>query len=259
MTSLQRAGVVLKALLWDVDGTLAETERDGHRPAFNRAFADAGLPLHWSCEGYEPWLAISGGQERIAGQLRQLLGREPDPQQVRALQSAKQRHYRQLVQQGAVQLRPGVRRLLREAHQAELTQVIVTTSGRSAVAALLDQLLGPLQQVFAFWICGEDVSRKKPDPEAYLLASRQLLERGAIRSSAELLVIEDSRNGLAAAQAAALSCLVSLSHYGSTEVLGDPQGAAAVVDQLGSGASVLLGPPCQTPELTLSYLQALLA
>lgn len=255
----QTAGVVLKALLWDVDGTLAETERDGHRPAFNRAFAEAGLPLHWSSDGYERWLAISGGQERIASQLRQLLGREPDPQQVRALQTAKQHHYRQLVQQGAVQLRPGVKRLLSEAHQAGLTQVIVTTSGRSAVAALLDQLLGPLQQVFAFWICGDDVTRKKPDPEAYQRASQQLLERGEIRSSAELLVIEDSRNGLAAASAAALTCLVSLSHYGSTEVLRDPQGAAAVVDQLGSGASVLLGPPCQTPELTLSYLQALLA
>ncbi|MBM5797729.1 MAG: HAD-IA family hydrolase [Cyanobacteria bacterium M_surface_7_m2_040] len=249
--------MVLKALLWDVDGTLAETERDGHRPAFNRAFAEAGLPLHWSSESYGSWLTISGGQERIASQLRQLHGREPDPEQLRALQSAKQHHYRQLVQQGAVQLRPGVKHLLLEAHQAGLTQVIVTTSGRPAVAALLDQLLGPLQHVFAFWVCGEDVARKKPDPEAYRLASQQLLERGLVSSDAELLVIEDSRNGLAAARAAALRCLVSLSHYGRAEVLSDPQGAAAVVSQLGSGATVVLGPPCQTPELTLSYLQAL--
>ncbi|MEB3235527.1 MAG: hypothetical protein VKM98_08870, partial [Cyanobacteriota bacterium] len=92
--------VALRALLWDVDGTLAETERDGHRPAFNRAFAAAGLPLHWSEQSYGSWLRISGGQERISSQLRQHLGRQPDGEQVRALQQAKQEHYRQLVQQG---------------------------------------------------------------------------------------------------------------------------------------------------------------
>lgn len=250
--------MALKALLWDVDGTLAETERDGHRPAFNRAFADAGLPLQWSQQEYDRWLSISGGHERIAAQLTQLQGAEPEPLLVAALQRAKQEHYRQLVEQGALSLRPGVEALLREAAQAGLLQVIVTTSGRGAVAALLDQLLGPLQQVFAFWICGEDVQRKKPDPEAYQLACSRLSTGAPSVDTAEVLVIEDSANGLAAARAAGLRAVVSLSHYGAEAVLADPCGAAAVVSELGPEAQVLLGPPCQGHGLTLSYLQALL-
>ncbi|MEB3173500.1 MAG: HAD-IA family hydrolase [Cyanobacteriota bacterium] len=251
--------MALKALLWDVDGTLAETERDGHRPAFNRAFAEAELPLQWSEQSYAPWLAISGGKERMAAQLMQLQGHAADPAQLEALQRAKQQHYRQLVQQGALSLRPGVRDLLSEASRSGVVQVIVTTSGRAAVAALLDQLLGPLQEVFAFWVCGEDVQHKKPHPQAYELACNRLIDGGGLGAASDALVIEDSANGLAAARSAGLQTLVCLSHYGSEAVLADPQGACAVVSELGPGGSVLLGPPCQDAGLTLSYLQDLLA
>lgn len=247
----------LRALLWDVDGTLAETERDGHRPAFNRAFAEAGLPLHWDPQIYGRWLAISGGRERIAAQLRELEGHAPQPQRVEALQAAKQHHYRSLMQQGSLQLRPGVADLLREAHQAGLCQVIVTTSSRAAICALMDHLLGPLQEVFRFWVCGDDVGSKKPHPEAYEQALQWLCSGGRVADPAELLVIEDSDNGLRAARAAGLACLVTCSHYGSLESLADRTMAAAVVSQLGSPARVLHGPACQGEQITLSYLQAL--
>jgi HAD superfamily hydrolase (TIGR01509 family) len=249
--------VPLKALLWDVDGTLAETERDGHRPAFNQAFAEAGVPVCWSAQSYAPWLAISGGQERIAAQLRHLQGRDPEPDLVAALQRAKQQHYRALVQQGGLALRPGVQDLLHAAAEAGLVQVIVTTSARTAVSALLEQLLGPSQRPFAFWVCGDDVARKKPDPEAYVQAAQRLISSGRVASTAEMLVIEDSRQGLLAAAAAGLRCLVSLSHYGAEAVLADPAAASAVVSQLGRDGAVLHGPPCQRAGLTLSYLQAL--
>lgn len=247
----------LRALLWDVDGTLAETERDGHRPAFNRAFAEAGLPVHWDPQLYGRWLAISGGRERIAAQLRELEGGAPQPQRVEALQAAKQGHYRNLMEQGCVQLRPGVVELLREAHQAGLSQVIVTTSSRAAISALMDHLLGPLQQVFRFWVCGDDVGRKKPHPEAYALAMQRLLADGLVADPAELLVIEDSDNGLRAARAAGLACVVTCSQYSSLESLADRGMAAAVVSQLGTLARVLHGPGCQDGQITLSYLQSL--
>lgn len=134
-------GLTLRALLWDVDGTLAETERDGHRRAFNRAFADAGLPIHWDAHGYGRWLRISGGRERIAAQLQELEGTVADPARVEGLQRAKQHHYNALMTTGQLALRPGVEALLRQAHGAGLAQAIVTTSSRSAVNALNQHLL----------------------------------------------------------------------------------------------------------------------
>ena len=249
--------MALQALLWDVDGTLAETERDGHRHAFNCAFAEAGLPIHWDEASYGSWLQISGGRERIAAQLQQLEGAPPDPDRVNALQAAKQRHYSELVASGRLQLRPGVAALVQQAQQAGLTQVIVTTSGRRAVTALAEHLLGPLQDAFSFWICGEDVSAKKPDPEAYVQACDTLQRRGLVDSRADLLVIEDSRHGLAAARAAGLACLVTLGHYSANDLA--TLQPAAVISQLGPGGIVHHGPPCQMPAITLSYLQALLA
>ena len=245
--------MALQALLWDVDGTLAETERDGHRLAFNRAFADLGVPLNWDAARYGELLAISGGRERITASLAELLGEPPPPELVAELQARKQDHYGALVAAGELRLRSGVAELIAAAGAAGLSQVIVTTSGRAAVAALAEHLLGGLCQHFAFWVCGEDVSRKKPDPEAYLLALQQL---GCPASTA--LALEDSGNGLAAASSAGLACLLTLSHYGSAEPPQRFGRARAVVDQLGAGAAVLRGPACQGRQITLSYVQALL-
>jgi len=245
--------MALKALLWDVDGTLAETERDGHRPAFNRAFAEAGLPLHWDAQAYAPWLAISGGAERLRAALAELEGSPPAPERVAVLQAAKQRHYAELMASGALQLRPGVAELIAEAAAAGLQQAIVTTSGRSAVQALVHQLLGGLADAFAFWVCGDDVGRKKPDPEAYRLALAHLGCTGA-----ELICLEDSAVGLAAAAGAGLPCLITLSHYGRGEELARFAPARAVLSELGAARELVRGPACQPGRITLSYLNRLL-
>jgi HAD superfamily hydrolase (TIGR01509 family) len=246
----------LAALLWDVDGTLAETELDGHRPAFNAAFADLALPWHWDEPTYLRLLAVSGGRERIAAWGLEQIGQPLDPLLLDRLVRRKQAHYRARVRDGAVPLRPGVAALIREAAAAGLTQAIVTTSGRAAVQDLLDGVLQPLAQAFAFRVCGEDVRAKKPDPEAYRLA----LERLASPSGG-VLVLEDSRHGLAAARGAGLSCLITLSCLSRVEGLESYAGARAVVDGLAKEdgpVTVRRGPACPGPTVTLAYLQSLL-
>ena len=243
------------ALLWDVDGTLAETERDGHRLAFNRALAEAGLPWQWSVSDYRRLLGISGGFERLSHDLLIREGAVPDPARVRGLQLAKQRHYAELVEQGAIGLRAGVRRLIQEAAAAGWCQAIVTTSGRQAVQALVKAQLHDLAPAFTLWICGEDVARKKPAPEAYQQAMV------ALGLPAERMVaIEDSAAGLAAAGEAGLCTLVTLSHFTAWEPLERFRAAAAVWDGLGDGdspATVLQGPGSSLGQVDLKYLSDL--
>jgi len=244
------------ALLWDVDGTLAETEANGHRRAFNQAFAEEGLPWRWDRPTYLRLLAISGGRGRMAAYLTAMEGQPPTPERLQRLQRRKQQLYADLIGAGQLPLRPGVERLIREAQQAGLRQGIVTTSSRSAVEALASATLGDLSNAFAFWFCGEDVSAKKPNPEGYRLAVEQL---GV--APQQLLVIEDSVQGLAAANGAGLACLITLS---AQSVLEPPQHfdtARAVVDGLGTdiaATTVRRGPPCPEGMVTLSYLQCLL-
>lgn len=244
----------LQALLWDVDGTLAETERDGHRRAFNRAFRDAGIPMHWDSDRYGELLAVTGGRERITAALTQLRGEAPAPAEVEALQAAKQRHYAALVEAGELALKPGVAELIAAAAEAGLRQAIVTTSGRPAVEALARRCLGELAQALELWVCGDDVRAKKPDPEGYRLALVQLgLPAGAA------LALEDSGNGLRAAVGAGLACVITLSHYGAREPAGTFAAATAVVDGLGAAGRVARGPACGAGGVTLSYLQQLRA
>jgi HAD superfamily hydrolase (TIGR01509 family) len=243
----------LEALLWDVDGTLAETERDGHRRAFNRAFADAGLPLHWDEADYGEQLRITGGRERISAALLRLRGLQPDATEVEALQQAKQRHYALLVAGGELSLKPGVADLISTAAAAGVRQAIVTTSGRSAVEALASRCLGSLAAALELWVCGEDVVHKKPHAEGYRLALDQL---GV--SPAAALAIEDSGNGLQAAVGAGLPCLITRSHYGAREPATTYGAAAALVDGLGSAGQVVRGPACGSGGISLSYLQQLL-
>ena len=247
----------LSALLWDVDGTLAETELDGHRLAFNRAFADLDLPWHWDAETYHQLLAISGGRERLAAFLSQAeAGKAPLPSLLDALVTAKQAHYAALVAAGELGLRPGVARLIREAWEAGLTQAIVTTSSRQAVEALASGVLGELRQAFSFWICGEDVTAKKPDPRAYLLALARLGSRAD-----RVLALEDSGNGLAAASGAGLGCLVSLSQPSAREPPPCFANARAVVDSLGDDGrplTLLQGPACPEGQVSLAWLEMLL-
>ncbi len=244
-----------EALLWDVDGTLAETELGGHRLAFNRAMAEAGLPWQWDPPTYLQLLRVTGGRERMAVFLEQREGLRPIDARLDALQRSKQAHYSQLVSAGEIQLRPGVLRLMKAAAAAGLRQAIVTTSGRSAVQALLTRQLPQHRDWLEFWVCGEDVSTKKPDPEGYRVALEQL------GCSADcVLALEDSGHGVTAAHGAGLTVLATRSASSSHEPDAHFAAAAAVVDGLGepdAPCQVLRGPACPEGQITLSYLKQL--
>ncbi|NDY93560.1 HAD-IA family hydrolase [Ideonella livida] len=202
-----------KALLWDVDGTLAETERDGHRVAFNLAFADAGLPWGWDERRYGELLHITGGRERLLADMlhRADAPRTPEAREslARALHHRKNQRYAELVAAGALLPRPGVLDLMREARAQGLRQAIVTTTSRRNVQALMTELLGRRwADRFEVLVCGEDVRDKKPHPEAYLLALQRLgLPPLACRA------LEDSGPGLSAARAAGIPVWLRPSVY----------------------------------------------
>lgn len=253
---MARASAGLKALLWDVDGTLAETEFHGHRQAFNLAFAEAGLPWQWDEPTYRRLLAVSGGRERIRTFLQQLPEQPEPPIQVESLMAAKQHAYARMARKGCLPLQPGVKRLVLEAAAQGVHQALVTTSSRSAVAALLEGHGIELAACFSFWVCGEDVGAKKPNPEGY----QQALERLQLPAS-QVLVVEDSPQGLAAAMAAGLACVLTLGERPTAE---DPrwwEPARAALTHLGDAgkpSEVLVGPPCQPAEVSLSWLSSLL-
>ncbi|MEA5390735.1 HAD-IA family hydrolase [Cyanobium gracile UHCC 0139] len=250
----------LSALLWDVDGTLAETEFEGHRVAFNRSFEAAGLPWRWDRPTYGRLLAVGGGHERITAFLEQVEGCTPERGRVEELQRRKQAFYAELVREGGLALRPGVARLVEEAAAAGLLQAIVTTSGRRAVQALLEGAPPALGGTFAFWVCGDDVVRKKPDPEAYRLALAQLGRTEGVKEGS-VMVLEDSPAGLAAATGAGLPCLVCLSAATRQEPAARFSDARAVVESLdepGGMVRVRQGPACPGGQVTLSWLERLL-
>lgn len=201
----------LKALLWDVDGTLAETELDGHRVAFNQAFEAAGLDWRWDEARYLELLVVTGGRERLLADMARRTDAPAMPEErealARRLHADKNRRYAAIVASGALALRPGVQALIAQAQARGLRQAIVTTTSRSNVEALLQARLGAgWPRLFAAVVCGEDVQRKKPDPEAYGLALRQL---GL--SPLQALAIEDSPGGVAAARAADVPVVVARS------------------------------------------------
>jgi len=246
----------LEAILWDVDGTLAETELEGHRRAFNAAFAELGLPWCWDRATYLPLLRVGGGRERLAAWLQQVQGAPPSASLLDGLVASKKRHYTALLRDGALPLRPGVAALIEAAAAAGLQQMIVTTSSRAAVAALAAGSLAAQASAFRGWVCGDDVQRKKPDPEGY----RRALENLAL-APGRVLVVEDSLPGLSAAESAGLATLVTLSEVSQQEPLGAFAAAAAVVDHLGSPSeplTLLRGPACPGGVATLSWLERLL-
>jgi HAD superfamily hydrolase (TIGR01509 family) len=203
----------LAALIWDVDGTLAETERDGHRVAFNAAFESLGLSWRWSVAHYGELLTTTGGYERL---LRDLAHRDDAPAAVagrqalaRELHRRKNAAYAQRVAAGAIALRPGVERLMDEALTAGARMAIATTTSRSNVEALLGRHLGARwAQRFGAIVCAEDAPLKKPHPQAYLAALRGL---GVAADQA--LAVEDSPAGLASAGAAGVRVLLVRSVY----------------------------------------------
>jgi HAD superfamily hydrolase (TIGR01509 family) len=203
----------LKAVLWDVDGTLAETERDGHRVAFNQTFEERGLPWRWDEATYGELLRVTGGRERL---MHDMNSRSDAPALAgqrdalaRALHARKNEIYAALVQGGRIPLREGVVELMQQCRAQGVRMGIATTTSRSNVEALLRVHLGARwQQQFAVLVCGEDVRHKKPDPEAYVVALR-LLGIGPL----EAVAIEDSPSGVAAAREASIPVVVTRSAY----------------------------------------------
>lgn len=212
----------LRALVFDVNGTLAATERDGHRVAFNQAFADAGLDWHWDPELYDDLLRVTGGKERIrhycerfrrdwldgvGGPAGEDSGGSDDSAVTRAiagLHAAKTEHYTQLVAEGRVPLLPGVAALLSEARAAGLRLAIATTTTPANVTALLTATLGaPATDWFEVIGAGDVVDAKKPAPDVY----RWVLDRLGL-SGAECLAFEDSVNGCRSAVGAGLPTVV---------------------------------------------------
>ena len=221
---------MLKALLFDVDGTLADTERDGHRPAFNAAFREFGLDWVWDVPLYGQLLAVTGGKERIrhyVARFRPGYDMPPDfDDLVTDLHRAKTRHYTELLAQGGIPLRPGARRLLLEARASGLSLGIATTTTPDNVTALLRHSLAPDgADWFAVIAAGDIVPAKKPAPDIYLWALRQT----GLRPE-QCLAFEDSENGIRASTAAGLKTVVTVNDYTRTH---DFTGALAVLSDLG--------------------------
>lgn len=213
----------LRAIIFDVDGTLAETE-ETHRAAFNRAFAEAGFDWCWSQQDYAALLTTTGGQERI-GRYMAEIGLSPDAAMIAALHERKNQLYAELIASGAATPRPGIAALIAEARRDGVATAIATTTSRSNLVALLDRVFGPRAlNGFAAVICGEDVAAKKPDPEVY----RRTLSALGLRA-AECVAIEDSANGLAAARACGIATVVTPSRYTTGDNF---DGAALVLDSL---------------------------
>jgi len=228
---------MLKAIIFDCDGVLVDTERDGHRVGFNRAFQQFGIDAEWDVPLYGKLLQVAGGKERMRAyfdeygwpedKVAEFGGRD---ELILALHKAKTEITARLVSEGALPLRPGVSRIVDEALAADVILGVCTTSNPRFIDAVLD-LFGPERKArFGFVHAGDVVSRKKPDPEIYELAKRSLK-----LPVHECVVIEDSRNGLLAAKGAGLPTLITTSTYTVDE---DFREADRVVPELGDAPHI---------------------
>lgn len=217
------------ALIFDCDGVLVDTERDGHRVAFNEAFAQAGLDLRWDIDLYGQLLAVAGGKERM----RHYFNRNGWPPGatdrddfIKQLHARKTERFMQIIESGRLPLRSGVARIVDEAIAAGIKLAVCSTSNERAVRRIVEKLLGPERHArFDEILAGDVVAKKKPDPAIYHLAKDRLSV-----PAGDCLVIEDSRNGLLAAKRAGMRCLVTTNAYTAGE---DFTEADRVVSELG--------------------------
>ena len=223
----------LQALLFDVDGTLADTEKDGHRPAFNMAFEKAGLDWHWDVALYGKLLSVTGGKERIRYYLdtfnTDFKVPENFDQFVKGLHASKTQFYTQLMQEGKIPLRPGVENLIKEAKAAGMRMAIVTTTTPQNVTALLDNTLGKgSEKWFEVIAAGDIVPSKKPAPDIYHWAMEQMNI-----TAKDAIAFEDSRNGILSASQAHIKTIITLCDYTKND---DFSAADLVLDQMGEAS-----------------------
>lgn len=233
----------IKALIFDQDGVIIDTERDGHRVAFNQAFREFGYGFQWDVEKYHELLQVAGGKERMRHYLHtEGFGVDVKPEDeddlIKSMHKRKTAIFIELIEGGKLPLRPGVKRLMQEANETGLTLGICTTSNQRAAQAVAYNILKDIQ--FDFVLAGDVVSKKKPDPEIYNLA----LEQTGLTPE-ECIVVEDSRNGVTAARAAGMHIVATTNVYTEREdlsaahlvvtCLGDPEGEKGVLKQGGEG------------------------
>lgn len=245
--------MAMKALLFDCDGVIAETESDGHRVAFNETFKKEGIDAEWDMEAYGRLLKIGGGKERMMAYFRQDPVKYPESrftaEYIEMLHREKTARFMELT--AALPPRPGVRRLMMEAAFEGLQVFICSTSNEKSVTAMARSLLGDeMERVITHIFAGDVVKAKKPAPDIYLKVTE---EYGV--PAGECFVVEDSRIGLLAAKAAGMRCIITQSMYSKGE---DFHEADAVVDHLGSPelpCHPLKGLPDNTKMVTLDTLR----
>ncbi|MEI5098457.1 HAD-IA family hydrolase [Streptomyces sp. PmtG] len=255
----------MPALIFDCDGVLVDAEQSGHLRAFNQMWADLGVPWAWTPAQYARKLRISGGKERLASLYHDadFRSRVCPPRSweawmltVRAWHRHKTRAYLALLEAGAVEVRPGVRRLAAEAVDAGWRLAVASSGAKESVSAALRLAVGAELAAAFTIVSGAEVSRKKPDPEVYQYAARSL---GV--GADDCVAVEDTRNGILAALAAGMHCVVTPTHVSAEH---DFTGACRVVTHLGDPGqdpALDLGTPAvphATPPVVLTDLQRLL-
>lgn len=219
---------MLKAVFFDCDGVLVDTERDGHRVAFNQAFQQLGINVEWDIPLYGELLKIAGGKERMMHYFSQhgypASVTNPD-EFIKQLHKTKTEAFMNIIDAGQLPLRPGIARIVDEIISAGLHIALCSTSNEKAVSLVVERMLGNERKKHFRIFAGDMVAKKKPAPDIYNMAKTDYDVQAD-----NCVVIEDSRNGLLAAKAAGMKCVITKSSYTQDE---DFSEADRVVDELG--------------------------